>query len=177
MDLEAGNSSEIIESHSPELNIFDNSHLDRALANSLLADVKRAEKKSFSTTDIFDFDTELRKRNSILVCGIKGNRDAKQDRPLVAYVVYARMKRITLLHKICVLPPYRRQGMARRMMTWLLSDLSKKGCDEIQLWVAESNEAARALYLSIGFGQTDRVTDYYAPGRAGLKMVLNLQSM
>ncbi len=176
MGLEAGISPNVVDSSIPELKIFDNAHVNRAHADKLLADIKRAEKKSFSTADSLDFDTELKKRNSHLVCSIKGNGDHKQEHPLIGYMVYARTKRTALLHKICVLPPYRRQGIARQMMTWLLSDLTNKGCDDVQLWVAESNESARALYASLRFEQIDHVTDYYAPGRAGIKMILHLQS-
>ncbi|OCL06591.1 hypothetical protein AOQ84DRAFT_321196 [Glonium stellatum] len=85
------------------------------------------------------------------------------------------MKRLALLHKICVAQPHRQQGIAKAAIALLRSRLEKEGCDSIQLWVDEDRSAARALYASCDFKQVDRCLDYYGPGRIGLKMVLRLE--
>ncbi|MCJ1361661.1 hypothetical protein MMC16_000761 [Acarospora aff. strigata] len=156
------------------LEILDIAAINRDLADTLLANVKRVEKKSFPAVETFDFDTELRKHNTHLICAVAVN-GKKEHTPLVAYLVYARTRRTALLHKICILQSHRRKGVGKQMMTWLLNDLKRNGCDSVQLWVDESREPARALYDSLGFEQVDYVVDYYSPGRAGLKMTLHLQ--
>ncbi len=158
------------------LDFLDTADISRAYADKLLANVKHVEKKSFPAIEAFNFDTELKKRNTHLVCAVEVNQNSKKDAPLITYIVYARTKRTALLHKICVLQQHRGQGIGKQMMAWLLVELAKKGCESVQLWVDESREPARALYASLGFEQVDHVVDYYAPGRAGLKMILRLKN-
>lgn len=154
----------------------DSTHFDRRVAAQLLANTKRIERKTFPTIEVFDFDTELKKRNTHIVYAVGDNPDQKGDACSVAYLVYARTGRTALLHKICVAQRHRGKGVGRQMMTWFLSELNKRGCEHVQLWVDESRESVRALYVSLGFRQVDYVADYYSPGRAGLKMILYLQS-
>jgi len=154
----------------------DSTHLDRKVAAQLLANAKHIERKTFPTIGVFDFDTELKKRNTHIVYAVRNNQDQERDACLVAYLVYARTGRTALLHKICLAQAYRAKGIGRQMMTWLLSALQRKRCEHVQLWVDESRESARALYVSLGFRQVDYVADYYSPGHAGLKMALHLQS-
>ena len=138
------------------------------------AEIKRIEKKNFPSSEAFDFDAELKKRNTNVILTLK-LKDVDGSIEVAAYLVYLRMKRLTLLHKICVAQPYRQQGIAKEMITLLRSHLEKEGCDSIQLWVDEDRTAARALYASCNFKQVDRCPDYYGPGRTGLKMVLRLE--
>lgn len=154
----------------------DTTHINRKEAALLIANVKHTEKKTFPTIEVFDFDTELKKRNTHLICAVEAKVGQKEDRSPVAYLVYARTGRTALLHKICVAQPHRGKGVGRQMMIWLLAELTKKGCENVQLWVDESREPARALYVSLGFRQVDYVVDYYSPGHAGLKMILHLQN-
>ena len=42
------------------------------------------------------------------------------------------------------------------------------------LHVAETNAAALAVYLSLGFSQDGLLPDYYGPGRAALRLACNL---
>lgn len=156
--------------------IRDLATIDRKHTNNLIASVKRLEKKSFPGSEALDFDTELKKRNTHLVCAIENASVIGEGISLIAYLVYARMKRTVLLHKLCVLQEHRGNGIGRQMMTWLMVELTKKGCESIQLWVDESRKPARALYASLGFEEVDYVVDYYAPGRAGFKMILHLHS-
>ncbi|MCJ1299274.1 hypothetical protein MMC08_002066 [Hypocenomyce scalaris] len=139
-----------------------------------LAEVIRAEKKAFPKNEAFDFDRELRKRNTELIC-LLDVANADEADILAAYLVHVRIQRTTLLHKICVLKKYRRQGLARKMLRKLRDELKPQGCQEIQLWVDEARKPARSLYANTGFEAVDRVDDYYAPGRTGVKMTLRLQ--
>ena len=137
-----------------------------------LAEIQRIEKKNFPSSEALDFDAELKKRNTNVILALK---DFDGSIEVAAYLVYLRMKRLTLLHKICVAQPYRQQGIAKEMITLLRSRLEKEGCDSVQLWVDEGRTAARALYASCDFKQIDRCPDYYGPGRTGLRMVLRLE--
>ncbi|KAF2198523.1 acetyltransferas-like protein [Delitschia confertaspora ATCC 74209] len=137
----------------------------------ILKDVKKIEKKTFPTTEAFDFDSELKKKNSNLIVAVKEG----QCPDTVAYLVYVRIKRLTLLHKICVVEQERGKGLAKAMVHSLRLQLEKGGCRTIHLWVDEARQPARSLYASCGFHQIDSCLDYYGPGRTGLKLELNLK--
>ena len=162
--------------YAQQLLFQDTTQINRKEAARLLANVKHTEKKTFPAKEVFNFDTELKKHNTHLICAIDSNQDQNRDASPVAYLLYARTGRVALLHKICVVQSHRGKGIGTQMMTWLLAELAKNGCGNVQLWVDESREPARALYVSLGFRQVDYVVDYYSPGRAGLKTNLSLQS-
>ncbi|KAF2490722.1 hypothetical protein BU16DRAFT_585108 [Lophium mytilinum] len=130
----------------------------------LLTEVKRIEKKTFPSSEAFDFDTELKKRNTKVTLAVVEEGGSTE---VVGYLVFLRMKRIVLLHKICVSQANRQRGIAKAMVLSLRSRQEKEGADCIQLWVDEDRTAARALYASLGFCQLDRCTDYYGPGPDG----------
>lgn len=138
-----------------------------------LAQVVRTEKKAFPKNEVFDFVRELRKRNTELIC-LLDLANADELPTVAAYLVYVRVQRTTLLHKICVLEGYRRQGLARKILQKLQGELKSQGCEEVQLWVDEGRKPARSLYASTGFEEVDRVENYYARGRTGIKMALKL---
>jgi len=55
-------------------------------------------------------------------------------------------------------PEFRRRGIARALLQTLLREQAGTAFLEVR----ESNEAARALYLSIGFREIGRRKDYYS---------------
>lgn len=142
--------------------------------HNALAQVVRAEKKAFPKHEVFHFDRELRKRNTELIC-LLDFANTNEAYTVAAYLVFVRIQRTTLLHKICVLERYRRRGLARSLLQKLQEDLKVQGCEEISLWVDEARKPARSLYANTGFEEVDRVENYYAPGRTGIKMALKLQ--
>ncbi|KAI4122507.1 MAG: hypothetical protein LQ347_006476 [Umbilicaria vellea] len=156
------------------LYLLDLSPLAAVDNHKALAQVVRAEKKAFPKSEVFDFDRELRKRNTELVC-LLDSPNPNEAYTVAAYLVFVRIQRTTLLHKICVLEKYRRRGLARSLLQKLQEDLRAQGCEEIQLWVDEARRPARSLYADTGFEEVDCVENYYAPGRTGIKMALKLQ--
>ena len=136
----------------------------------LLEQIKRIERRVFPKDEALDFDMELNKRNTEMTVVLG---DAK----VVAYMVYARLHGIALLHKICVLESYQRRGTARNMLVLLKEKLESQGLERLQLWVNMARKPARGLYESLGFREADRAKDYYAPGRHGIKMILDLNSV
>jgi ribosomal protein S18 acetylase RimI-like enzyme len=73
------------------------------------------------------------------------------------------------LSNIAVHPEQRRQGLARAMMLHLLSYCSHAA--SIDLAVHPDNEAARALYASLGFNVSKRVENFFGDGEPRLIMV------
>lgn len=146
---------------------------------AVLPQVERAEKKNFARHEAFDFHLELKKRNVDLVIMLKGDSISLRETPMVAaYSVFVHSKpgNFVNLHKICVLDDFRRQGIAKKILTTQTQKYKNRGCSKIQLWVDEQNMPARSLYESAGFQETNKVDDYYAPGRTGLQMSLDLIS-
>lgn len=137
----------------------------------LLEAVQRMERKNFPSTEVMDFKLELRKANTSMLCV---SNDPGGDPAVVAYLLYAQLKGVALLHKICVRPDHRRRGLGSGMIKALLEHLRSRNCTAVQLWVDEAREPARCLYAAHGFRQADRVEDYYGPGRTGLRMLLDL---
>jgi ribosomal protein S18 acetylase RimI-like enzyme len=150
--------------------------LKRNEASEILAQISRVEKKTFPTNEAFVFGEELwrKKPNTRVLYSTRVNDDATRP-SLVAYAVYVRQKGIALLHKVCVIEAYRRQGVGQQLMSFIQERLRKEGCQYIQLWVDQAREPARALYRRCGFEEREVIPDYYAPGRTGIRMVLDLE--
>ncbi|KAH7125409.1 acetyltransferase-like protein [Dendryphion nanum] len=133
-----------------------------------LQKVHKIEKKSFPSSEAFDFETELKKKNTTLILVTKPDASIN----VIGYLVFLRIKRTALLHKICLTEQERGRGVGKILMLSVRTYLEKGGCDNIQLWVDEARTPAKALYQSCGFGEIDQCADYYGPGRTALKMQL-----
>lgn len=160
----------------PTLTHSDIHSLKRIEALEILAQVSRVEKKTFPTNEAFAFGEELwRKKPNTRVLYSTRVADNSTREDLVAYAVYVRQKGVALLHKVCVIEAYRRQGAGQQLMSFIQERLRKEGCQYIQLWVDQAREPARALYRRCGFEEREVIPDYYAPGRTGIRMVLDLE--
>ncbi|CAI7645468.1 unnamed protein product [Penicillium palitans] len=148
----------------PGLTISDIHSLKRNEALEILAQISRVEKKTFPTNEAFPFSEDLwrKKPNTRVLYAIRA-KGSHSD--LIAYAVYVRQKE-----------PNRRQGVGQEVLSYIQQRLRKEGCQYIQLWVDQAREPARALYLRIGFEEREVIPDYYAPGRTGIKMVLDLEA-
>ena len=56
----------------------------------------------------------------------------------------------------------RRQGLGRSLLRQLFAHAGSRGVGSVFLEVRESNQAARALYESLGFDETQRRRNFYA---------------
>ncbi|KAF3387747.1 hypothetical protein F1880_001317 [Penicillium rolfsii] len=150
--------------------------LKRKEAFEIVAQISRVERKTFPTNEAFAFGEELwrKKPNTRVLYSTRVN-DITTRPDLVAYAVYVRQKGVALLHKVCVIEAYRRQGVGQQLMFFIQERLRKEGCQLIQLWVDQAREPARALYRRCGFEEREVIPDYYAPGRTGIRMVLDLE--
>ena len=80
---------------------------------------------------------------------------------LVGYMLYQVWGEEMELHTIAVDPARRRQGIAKKMISFMHEDAKKRGIDRIFLQVRPSNEAARSLYQSFGFSVIGVRKGYY----------------
>ncbi|KAL4888413.1 acyl-CoA N-acyltransferase [Aspergillus ambiguus] len=159
-----------------DLTISDIHSLSRDLAFELLAQISRIERKTFPTNEAFAFGEELwrKKPNTKVVYVTTSSATSGPRSPVIAYAVYVRQKGAALLHKVCVVEAYRRQGVGMELMNHIRQRLQKEGCQYIQLWVDQARDAARSLYARNGFEEREAIPDYYAPGRTGIRMILDL---
>lgn len=161
---------------SDSLSISDIHSLSQTRAFEILSQIARVEKRTFPSKETFGFGEELwRKKPNTRVLYATHATGADAPSPVIGYGVYVRQKGAALLHKICVAEPYRRQGVGQQLMTYIQHRLQKEDCQYVQLWVDKAREPARSLYLRNGFEEREEVADYYAPGRTGIRMVLDLK--
>ncbi|EUC31479.1 hypothetical protein COCCADRAFT_101133 [Bipolaris zeicola 26-R-13] len=132
--------------------------------------VAKLEKKIFPAIEHFNYDVELKKKNTGLLLVFKEDDDER----LIAYLVYQRMKRLAWLHKLCVVEQERQKGVGKALIRMFHYQMERGGCQTVFLWVDESRQSARALYASCGFEQSERRPDYYGPGRTALKLELTI---
>jgi ribosomal-protein-alanine N-acetyltransferase len=71
---------------------------------------------------------------------------------------------------ICVLPEFRRQGIAEKLMKQLIQNQQN---NSIFLEVEESNTPATSLYKKLGFDIFSARKDYYGTGKNALLMKLS----
>jgi ribosomal-protein-alanine N-acetyltransferase len=72
---------------------------------------------------------------------------------------------------LAVQPRRQRQGLARRMLGWLLESARVAGVAEIRLEIRAGNAGARAFYHAFGFGDAGLLPGYYGGREAALRMV------
>ncbi|MFQ9679441.1 MAG: GNAT family N-acetyltransferase [Ruthenibacterium lactatiformans] len=66
------------------------------------------------------------------------------------------------LYAVSTAPAFRRQGVARALLSWAFAALCLQGAQDVFLEVRAQNSAAQALYLSLGFVQTGLRRNFYA---------------
>lgn len=71
---------------------------------------------------------------------------------------------------IAVSQKFRRQGIAREMMAWVLEEGKRRGCTDVFLEVRVSNVAAIKLYESFGFSAIRTRKKYYRDKEDALVM-------
>lgn len=139
----------------------------------ILEPVKHAERKTFPRNEAFDFDLELKKRNTELII-VMDDSEPSSSPKVAAYAVYAHTQSLTMLHKLCVKEDFRLRGIARRLLLSQHQMLLLLGCSQVALWVNKERVPARQLYLSIGFVEVRRLGNYCGLNRTAVRMVLHL---
>lgn len=75
---------------------------------------------------------------------------------------------------LCVRPAYRRRGIGRRLLEWLLASARVAGIETIDLELRADNAAGHAFYLGLGFAETGLAAGYYEGRVAARRMQLRL---
>ena len=98
--------------------------------------------------------SELGNRLSLWLVAVDGET-------VVGYVGSQSVLGETDMMNIAVAPDYRRQGIAEKLVTELISGLRQKGNHSLMLEVRVSNTSARQLYDKLGFEQVGLRKNYY----------------
>lgn len=71
---------------------------------------------------------------------------------------------------LAVRPPHQRQGVARRMLEWLVECAASAGIASLHLELRAGNAAALAFYRHMGFAERYVVPGYYHGRESALRM-------
>ena len=71
---------------------------------------------------------------------------------------------------LAVHPAHQRQGVARRMLEWLIECAASAGVASLHLELRAGNAAARAFYRDMGFAERHLVPGYYHGRESALRM-------
>ena len=124
-----------------------------------LPDLLRIESASFSQPwSKADFLAELSKTTPSITV-------ARRDRnsPVLGYLCFWEVAGEIQILNLAVAPDYRRQGVGRTLVNFLLKRAEEKKITKVFLEVRPSNQAALTLYHSLGFKLLYRRPDYYPP--------------
>ncbi len=127
------------------------------------------EKESFSHPwSEGAFLTLLGDPNSLCLAAKEGNR-------VVGYASVSFVLDRGQINTVAVDPAFRRRGLAKALLTELISCARQRGAAALELEVRAGNAAALGLYRSLGFVQVGRRKKYYRdPAEDALLMDLVL---
>ena len=77
---------------------------------------------------------------------------------------------------LAVRPDFRRGGIARRVLQWLMESAAIAGVASIHVELRARNTGAYAFYRAIGFAETLRVPGYYAGRETAIRMLRLLRT-
>ena len=80
------------------------------------------------------------------------------------------------LSLLAVDPKFRRRGIGRRLVNWMLASARTAGIATVHVEMRTTNLAARAFYRTLGFEDAGVVAGYYRGVESALRMVLSLRS-
>lgn len=93
--------------------------------------------------------------------GISVTIVARRETVVLGYIVAWIVVDEVHIGNVAIALEFRRQGLGRRMMTWLLDRAIERGCTFSTLEVRLSNIAAQMLYATLGFQPVSRRKGYY----------------
>ena len=121
-----------------------------------IANVMEVELKSFSIPwSKESFENELKNKLALYLV-------AKVDEKAVGYIGVWKIFDEGHITNVAVHPDFRGQGLARALISELLSLCRKDGITSFTLEVRESNIVAQQLYKSFGFSKSGKRKGYYS---------------
>ena len=125
---------------------------------SLCSDISAIEKECFSVPwTSRSIESQVLTDGSIAAL----IRDDNSDNRPVGYICGQSVSDECELYRIAVLPAYRKQGAADRLMSYFLCKCRENGIKNVFLEVRCDNEPAKRLYEKHGFGEVGRRKNYY----------------
>ncbi len=94
---------------------------------------------------------------------------------VAGYAVASREGDLLRILSIAVLPPFRRKGIGGALLSRILDEGKAIGLKGAILEAEVGNEAAKALYRSLGFAECGVRAGYYGSGRDAIVFRLNFQ--
>lgn len=91
-----------------------------------------------------------------------GEADPIRSFPQVIAIAGARCAQDAEILTVSVAPDFRRQGIARRLVTHLISEVRSAGAERVLLEVRAADMGAQQLYLGLGFEELSRRQGYYS---------------
>ena len=105
--------------------------------------------------------------------------ERNDDGKIVGYVCVRTMMEEAQVCNVAVIPEYRRQGVATRLIKYMLEFAKSKECTRCELEVNTMNEAAIGVYKKCGFEEVGVRKNFYRRNRYASRdaytMVLELQ--
>jgi [ribosomal protein S18]-alanine N-acetyltransferase len=95
---------------------------------------------------------------------------ARRGESLLGFALAARVGEEAELLSLAVAPAARGVGLGRRLLEELFAGLRARGARRVHLEVRSSNQAALALYESLGFRTARRRARYYRDGEDALEL-------
>ena len=121
-----------------------------------IANIVEVETKSFEIPwSKESFENELKNKLALYLV-------AKVDEKAVGYIVVWKIFDEGHITNVAVHPDFRGQGLARALISELLSLCRKDGIVSFTLEVRESNIVAQKLYKSFGFVESGKRKGYYS---------------
>lgn len=80
---------------------------------------------------------------------------------IVGYAVYRCIDRETEITNFAIAPDFRRRHVGSFLLGCIVSDILRKGIEDVHLELRGANDAARNLYLKHGFKEVGVRKDYY----------------
>ena len=77
---------------------------------------------------------------------------------------------------LAVCPPFRRRGVARQIIQWLVESAKIAGVASLHVELRAGNTDAHAFYRAIGFEETLRVPGYYSGRETAIRMIRMLRA-
>ena len=96
----------------------------------------------------------------------------KKNGRIAAYCFFWLLPPEVHLLNVAVRPEHRRQGLAKRLLSAMLTIGRRGGASTFFLEVRHGNQAAVNLYQSLGFAVSGRRPGYYEDGEDALLMTL-----
>ena len=91
--------------------------------------------------------------------------ERKKTPQIIAYICYRIITEQMHLLRIAVVPPWRRRGVASKLLDTCFSLAHKSGAESAILEVRPSNQPAVSLYQKLGFRLVERRKNYYTETR------------